>query len=350
MTCASRPQCRHCGTGLLIWAHDQWSPGYGDAVTRTRHPVAALVVVSITILWTIPTLGLLVTSFRPRWAVFDSGWWTVVTNPDLTLENYRVVLTGGEVLPGGITPFLVNSFAIAIPATIFPVVLGAMAAYALTWLPFRGSTMFLMLIVGLQVVPLQMVLLPLLELFNTGWSIGPVPLSPNLIDAETGRPLLAGRYVTLWIVHTMIALPLAIFLLVSFGSRVSREVLDAAQLDGASHPQIFRRVYLPLMVPALASVVIFQFLWVWNDLLVAITFVGGGSSVAPLTAYLAYLKGGFGENEHLLTAAAFVAMVVPLIVFFTLQRHYARGFVPMGWIGARDRRAALVPSEAGSGR
>jgi alpha-glucoside transport system permease protein len=295
-------------------------------MTRLRHPYAAGIITVITVLWTIPTFGLFVTSFRPRWADFSSGWWTVFTDPNLTLENYRVVLTGGEVLPDGILPYFFNSIAVAIPATIFPIALAAMAAYALAWLPVRGSTIMLMTIVGLQIVPLQMALLPLLDLFNNGWSIGPIPIVPNLVDPETGRSLLAGRYVTLWIAHTMFALPIAIFLLYTFGARMPRELFDAARVDGAGHPYIFRRIFLPLMLPALATIAIFQFLWVWNDLLVAITFVGGGSNVAPLTAYLAYLKGGFGENEHLLTAAAFVAILVPLLVFFSLQRYYVRGF------------------------
>ncbi len=304
---------------------------------RPRHPLATVIVVAITILWTIPTFGLLTTSFRPRWEVFDSGWWTVFANPSLTLENYRVVLTGGDVLPEGITPYLFNSFAIAIPATIFTVALASMAAYAITWLPMRGMTVLLMAIVGLQIVPIQMALLPLLEMFNTGLSIGPIPIFPALTNPETGRSLLAGNYATLWIAHTMFSLPLAIFLIYSFGSRMPKELFQAAQMDGASHPVIYRRLYLPLMLPALATVVIFQFLWVWNDLLVALTFVGGSSTVAPITAYLTYLKGGFGQNEHLLTAAAFVAMVVPLVVFFSLQRYFARGFTPNGVI--RDRSA-----------
>lgn len=297
-------------------------------MTRLRHPLAAVVVVFITVIWTIPTFGLLVTSFRPRWANFGSGWWTVFVDPNLTLENYRVVLTGGEVLPEGITPYFFNSLAVAIPATVFPIMLGAMAAYAISWMPIRGSTLLLMVIVGLQIVPIQMALLPLLELFNSGWSIGPIPIVPNIVDPQTGQSLLAGRYITLWIAHTIFSLPIVVFLLYSFGGRIPREIFDAAQIDGASHSHTFRKIYLPLMLPALAAMGIFQFLWVWNDLLVAITFVGGGSNVAPITAYVAYLNGGFGENEHLLTAAAFVAMLVPLIIFFALQRFYARGFTP----------------------
>jgi alpha-glucoside transport system permease protein len=307
----------------------------GDVVTKRRNPVAVLIVTVIAVIWTVPTVGLLVTSFRPRWEVHYSGWWTVIQNPVLTLENYRTVLTGGDVLPDGISPYLFNSLAIAVPATVFPIILGAMVAYAITALHFRGSLALLIVIVALQVIPLQMTLLPLLELFNIGWSIGPIPIVPNLVDPQTGRSLLAGRYITLWIVHTMFALPLCIFIFYSFGRRLSRDVIDAAQLDGASHFLIFRRLYLPLMSPALATFAIFQFLWVWNDLLIAITFVGGSSNVAPITAYVAYLKGGFSQNEHLLTAAAFIAMVIPLIVFFALQRYYARGFVPSAYV--RDR-------------
>lgn len=296
-----------------------------------------MVVVALTVLWTIPTFGLFATSLRPRWAVFDSGWWTVFVQPNLTLENYRVVLTGDDVLPNGIAPYLVNSFAIAIPATLFTVLFASMAAYAITWLPIRGTTALLAVIVGLQIMPLQMALLPLLEMFNSGLSIGPIPIFPTLTNPETGRSLIAGNYATLWIAHTMFALPLAIFLIYSFGHRMPRDIFQAAQMDGASHPVIYRRLYLPLMLPALATVTIFQFLWVWNDLLVALTFVGGSSTVAPITAYLSYLKGGFGQNEHLLTAAAFVAMIVPLIVFFSLQRYYARGFTPSRFL--QDRSA-----------
>lgn len=297
--------------------------------------MVTVVVVAIAVLWTVPTIGLFVTSLRPRWEVHYSGWWTVFQDPVLTLENYRVVLTGGDVLPDGISPYLFNSLAIAVPATVFPIVLGSMVAYAITVVNFRGALAVLITIVALQIIPLQMTLLPLLELFNSGWSIGSIPIVPHLVDPETGRSLLAGRYITLWIVHTMFALPLCIFIFYSFGAKLSRDVVDAAQLDGASHFLIFRRLYLPLMSPALATFAIFQFLWVWNDLLIAITFVGGSSSVAPITAYVAYLKGGFSQNEHLLTAAAFIAMVIPLVIFFALQRYYARGFVPGALI--RDR-------------
>jgi alpha-glucoside transport system permease protein len=294
-------------------------------MTKLRHPLAALVVSIIALLWTIPTFGLLVTSFRPPWADFSSGWWTVFTQPNLTLNNYQAVLTGGDYLPGGITPYFFNSIAVAIPATIFPIALAAMAAYALNWMRVRGAIFILLAIVALQVVPIQMALLPLLDMFNTGWSLGPIPIVPTFENPETGRSLLAGNFVTLWIAHTIFALPFAIYLLFVFGSKVPKELIEAARVDGASHQYIFRKIFIPLTIPALASVAIFQFIWVWNDLLIAISFVGGGPQVAPITAYLSYLNGGFGQNQHLLTAAAFIAIALPLVVFFALQRYFVRG-------------------------
>ncbi len=294
-------------------------------MSKLRHPFASVVVIAVAVLWTIPTFGLLVTSFRPPWADFASGWWTVFAQPNLTLDNYETVLTGGDVLPGGITPYFFNSLAVAIPATMFPIILAAMAAYALNWMQVRGAVIILLVIVSLQVVPIQMALIPMLEMLNTGWSIGPIPIVPTFVDPQTGRSLLAGNFVSLWIAHTIFALPFATYLLFVFGSKVPKELMEAARVDGASHAYIFRRIFLPLTIPALASVAIFQFIWVWNDLLIAITFVGGGPQVTPITAYLSYLNGGFGQNEHLLTAAAFVAILVPLVIFFTLQRFFVRG-------------------------
>lgn len=286
-----------------------------------------LVVVAVTVLWTIPTFGLFVTSLRPSELSSYSGWWAAFSDRTFTLDNYREVLAGGDLTPTGVTPYLVNSLAIAVPATIFAIVLGAMAAYALAWVPFRGATALLMLVVGLQVVPIQMALLPLTVLFSNGWSIGGVPIVPRISDPETGRPLLAGTYGPLWIAHTMFTLPFAIFLLHHFISRLPRELLDAARVDGASHVRVFRSVVLPLARPAIASLGIFLFLWVWNDLLIAITLTTGSPDTAPVTAYLADLEGAFGSKEYLLTAGAFVAIVIPLVVFFSLQRYFARGLL-----------------------
>jgi len=282
-------------------------------------PWASGVVIVLTVLWTIPTFGLLVTSLRPSGPATNSGWWTIFTNPELTLENYAEVLGGGDIVSGGILPFFFNSFAIAIPAAIFPLVIATMAAYALAWVPFRGATLLFFMIFALQIVPLQMALLPLLQMFNLGWSIGPVTVIPDLN--------LGGTYIPLWVAHTMFALPLAIFLLHNFVRQLPRELFEAARVDGASHFLIFRKLVLPLTVPAIASFAIFQFLWVWNDLLVGLTFGGGVREIAPLTVRLAEMVGTRGSGWEVLTAGAFISMIVPLIVFFTLQRYFIRGLL-----------------------
>lgn len=290
------------------------------AVRRSlSSPWATAVVIIITVLWTIPTFGLLVTSLRPSGPAVNSGWWTVFTNPELTLENYVEVLGGGDVISGGILPYFFNSFAIALPAAIFPLVIATMCAYALAWIPFRGATILFFAIFALQIVPLQMALLPLLQMFNLGWSIGPVTIVPDLN--------LGGTYIPLWVAHTMFALPLAVFLLHNFMAQLPRDVIEAALVDGASHFTIFWRIILPLSVPAIASFAIFQFLWVWNDLLVALIFSGGTQDVAPLTQRLAELVGSRGQDWQRLTAGAFVSLVVPLIVFFSLQRFFVRGLL-----------------------
>jgi alpha-glucoside transport system permease protein len=298
------------------------------AKRRLSSPWASGLVVLITILWTIPTFGLLVTSLRPAQEASSSGWWTALIPPGpFTFSNYQEVWTGGDIIPSGITPYFFNTFAIAIPAAIFPLVIACMAAYALAWIPFKGSSFIFFTIFALQVVPLQMALLPLLQMFNFGWSIGPIPIFPDLNVPGSNQSLLAGTYIPLWIAHTMFALPLAIFLLHNFVAQLPRDLFEAARVDGASHFLIFRKLVLPLSVPAIASFAIFQFLWVWNDLLVALTFAGGTPDVAPLTVYLANIKGTYGAQLHLITAGAFIAIIVPLIVFFSLQRFFVRGLL-----------------------
>lgn len=294
---------------------------------KLSSPWASLVVIVITILWTVPTFGLLITSIRPASEASSSGWWTFFANPTATLSNYSQVLTGGSTIPEGITPYFFNSFAIAIPGAIFPLVIACMAAYALAWIPFKGATLAFFAIFALQVVPLQMALLPLLTMFNKGWSLGPLTIFPDLNKPGSEQSLFVGTYIPLWIAHTMFALPLAVFLLHNFIAQLPRELMEAARVDGASHFLIFRKLVLPLAIPAIASFAIFQFLWVWNDLLVALTFSGGTSDVAPITAYLASIKGTYGAQLHLITAGAFIAIVVPLIVFFSLQRFFVRGLL-----------------------
>ncbi|MEZ5115286.1 MAG: carbohydrate ABC transporter permease [Candidatus Nanopelagicales bacterium] len=297
------------------------------AKRKLSSPWATGLVVLLTVLWTIPTFGLLVTSLRPAGPATSTGWWTAFTNPEFTLNNYSEVITGGDIIPSGITPYFFNTFAIAIPAAIFPLVIACMAAYAIAWVPFRGATFVFFTIFALQVVPLQMALLPLLQMFNFGWSLGPIPIFPDINAPNSTASIWAGTYIPLWIAHTMFALPLAIFLIHNFVAQLPRDLMEAAKVDGANPFLTFRKVVLPLSVPAIASFAIFQFLWVWNDLLVALTFAGGTPDVAPLTVYLANIKGTYGAQLHLITAGAFIAIIVPLIVFFSLQRFFVRGLL-----------------------
>jgi alpha-glucoside transport system permease protein len=284
-------------------------------------PLASALVIVLTLLWTIPTFGLLVASFRPSGLSATSGWWTVFAHPQLTASNYNTVLFHSASFGGttGVMPYLVNSLAITIPATLFPLALASMAAYVLAWVKFRGSDTLFFFIFALQVVPLQMSLIPLLQLFSGGAHIGSVALVPALN--------VSGTYVSLWTAHTMFALPLAIYLLHNFIAAIPRDLVEAGLVDGASHFRVFRTIILPLATPALAAFAIFQFLWVWNDLLVGLTFAGGTPAVAPLTVRLAQMTGSFGGRWELLTAGAFIAIVIPLAVFFSLQRYFVRGLL-----------------------
>jgi alpha-glucoside transport system permease protein len=295
-------------------------PARGAIRRSFSSPVASLLIIVLTVLWTVPTFGLLVTSLRPAKQVATTGWWTTFTNPHLTFDNYHTVLfVGGYGVNNGIMPYVVNSLAITIPGTIFPLAIASMAAYALAWVRFKGSDFIFFGIFALQVVPLQMALLPLLQLYSGGAHLGNVTIIPNLH--------LTGSYWPVWLSHTMFAMPLAIYLLHNFIAQLPREVMEAAMVDGASHFKIFRSIVLPLATPALASFAIFQFLWVWNDLLVGLTFVGGSPNVTPLVARLNQLSGSFGSHWELLTAGAFVSMIIPLIVFFALQRYFVRGLL-----------------------
>ncbi len=291
------------------------------AVRRSfSSPTASFFVIVLTVLWTVPTIGLLVTSVRPAKDVALTGWWTIFTHPSFTLSNYHTVLFQSSFgSSGGLMPYLVNSLAISIPGTILPLTIAAMAAYALAWIRFKGSDAIFFTIFALQVVPLQMALIPLLQLYSGGAHIGSVRVFPALA--------LGGTYFPVWISHTMFAMPLAIFLLHNFIAQLPRDIMEAAMVDGASHFKIFRSIVMPLAAPALASFAIFQFLWVWNDLLVALTFAGGTPEVAPLTVRLAQLAGSFGRSWELLTAGAFISIIIPLIVFFALQRYFVRGLL-----------------------
>lgn len=282
-------------------------------------PWASGIALVIALLWTIPTFGLLVSSFRPAKDINTTGWWTFFSNPEFTFENYYEVLLVGSAVTPPLSQYFFNSFAITIPAAIFPLTLATFAAYALAWFEFKGRDFLFFTIFALQVIPLQMALIPLLQLFARGLVIGDVTIIPDLG--------ITGTYIPIWIAHTIFGLPLATFLLHNFLRQIPRELIEAARVDGAGWFMLFRRIVLPLSIPAIASFAIFQFLWVWNDLLVGLTFGGGEKSIAPLTVRLAEMVGTRGGGWEVLTAGAFVAMIVPLIVFFALQRYFVRGLL-----------------------
>jgi alpha-glucoside transport system permease protein len=267
-------------------------------------PWASLAALVIAVLWTIPTFGLFLSSFRPERDVQRTGWWTFLTNPNLTFENYADVLFGGSQPLSG---FFVNSILITIPSVTIPIILATMAAYGFAWTRFPMRDTLFVAIFALQIVPLQVALLPLLEIF-----------------VGTG---LNGTFWTVWIAHSTFALPLAIFLLHNSMREIPAELVEAARVDGAGHVRIFTTIMLPLMKPAIAAFAVFQFLWVWNDLLVALVFAGGTADVAPLTVRVAELAGTRDSDWHLLAAGAFVSIVIPLIVFFALQRYFVRGLL-----------------------
>ena len=286
---------------------------FGRTKKRLTSRGATLAALIIAIVWTIPTFGLFITSIRPRDEIIRTGWWEIFVRPEATLENYENVLFGSDSL---LQPFI-NSIVISLPATVFPLVFASLAAYAFAWMKFKGRDVLFVLVFALQIVPIQMALVPLLSLFTRGLTIGGVTLYEGLRGA--------GDFSQVWIAHTIFALPLAIFLLHNFIAEIPGEVIEAARVDGASHGQIFFRIVLPLSLPAIASFAIFQFLWVWNDLLVALIFASGRA--APITRALAELTGEFGRNWHLLPAGAFISIIVPLVVFFALQRYFVRGLL-----------------------
>lgn len=266
-------------------------------------PVRIAVVV-IALIWTLPTVGLFVSSLRPSDNIKATGWWSALTHPfeqaQWTVDNYDQVLTSD-----GMGNAFLNSLIVTIPSVVIPITIAAFAAYAFAWLDFPGRAFLFVVVVGLMVVPLQMSLIPLLRLYTQ-------------ID-------LNGTFLGLWLSHTGFGLPLAIFLLFGYIATLPGEIIESAHVDGASALTTFTRLVLPLSVPVIASFAIFQFLWVWNDLLVALVFLGTKREVAVVTSRLSALVGERGEQWHVLTAGAFITMVIPLIVFFALQRYFVRG-------------------------
>lgn len=265
-----------------------------------------VLLLSIMLIWILPTLGLLITSVRPASAVSNSGWWTVLNSPlkftQFTLENYDSVLNLNNM-----DIAFRNSFIIAVMGTFLPVTIASFAAFGLAKLRFKGRMVIYGIIVGLLVIPLQMTFIPILRIFN-------------FLN-------ISGTFVALWIAHTGYGMPFAVFMLYNFFSNLPDDLFEAAYIDGASMWTVYYKLALPLSVPALASLVIFQFLWTWNDLLVALIYLGGTQDVAPVTIRLANMVGSYGQNWHVLTAGAFISIVVPLIIFFSLQRYFIRGIL-----------------------
>ncbi len=359
-------------------------PGSSKRQQRINSLLVNLTLAIICILWTIPTLGLLVSSFRTRDDILSSGWWTilphqeyvqsgelielpretaldqpiaipqlnatvqdselqagvtlptgervqwesrrrrtiqvqqqqVVANTDFTLDNYRSVLTGQSRDESGVaraeagTDFgsaFLNSVTVAVPATVIPILIAAFAAYGFAWMRFPGRKLLFTIIVALLVVPLQIALVPILRDY--------VGLGIN------------GTFLAVWLAHAGFGLPLATYLLYNYISELPREILESAFIDGATPLTTFTQLILPLSVPALASFAIFQFLWVWNDYLVALIFLGATPNVQVITMRLANLVGTRGQDWHLLTAGAFLSMLLPLVVFFSLQRFFVRGLL-----------------------
>ncbi|MGW8226068.1 MAG: carbohydrate ABC transporter permease [Anaerolineales bacterium] len=263
-----------------------------------------ITIIIIALIWTVPTIGLLITSFRPPDDIKSSGWWTVFQHPfdasQYTISNYSQVITAD-----GMGNSFINSLLVTIPSVVIPITIAAFAAYAFAWLEFPGRRFFFVVVVALMVVPLQAALVPLLRLY-----VG--------ID-------LNGTFLGVWLAHTGFGLPLAIFLFYGYIGSLPAEIIESAHVDGASPMTTFTSLVLPLSVPVIASFAIFQFLWVWNDLLVAIVFLGTRKEVSVVTSRLAALIGERGQDWHVLTSGAFITMVIPLIVFFALQRYFVRG-------------------------
>jgi alpha-glucoside transport system permease protein len=275
------------------------APGVGAG---RASPVVRIVLLVICFLWLVPTIGIVVTSFRTPEAALTSGWWTVITSPlyftQYTITNYR------EAWSAGMNNSFINSFAVTLPATIIPIMIAAFAAYAFTFMEFPFRDTLFVVIVALLVVPNQVALVPLLRLYT---------------DVN-----LTGQFAAVYLAHIGFGMPLAIYILRNYMSTLPKAVIESAKIDGASHFKTFWRLIVPMSVPALASFAIFQFLWVWNDLLIALLFLGPGEREV-VTVTVASLVGQQQQGWQLLTAGAIISMVVPVAVFISLQRYFVRG-------------------------
>ncbi len=262
------------------------------------------VLIILCLLWLIPLIGTLVTSFRTVDAAANTGWWSVIVHPStlssLTLQNYKTALGGSTDMGQA----FINSLAITLPATFIPILIASFAAYAFTFMQFRGREFLFLGIVSMMVVPAYVAFIPILKIYK-----------------DLG---LSGTFPAAWLAHIGFGMSLAIYILRNYMSTLPKTVIESAKMDGASHYMTFYRLVLPMSVPALASFAIFQFLWVWNDLLVALVFIGPGDN-QPVTVALTQLKGQLGQGWELTTAGGFITMILPIIVFLALQRYFIRG-------------------------
>ncbi len=281
-----------------------------EAKTKLSSPWASGVAVVIAIMWTVPTVGLLVNSMRSGTGTntgpSTSAWWTFFTNGvHFSFSNYSHAWTGNNGNTSPMSSFLLNTVAITLPAVFIPITLALLAAYAFAWIDFKGKNVLFITVFAMQIVPIQVALIPL-----------------NTVYVKFG---LNTSFWSIWLSHTIFGLPLAIFLLHNFMKEIPASLIEAARVDGAGHVKIFLQVLLPLLVPAIASFGIFQFLWVWNDLLIALTFSSGNT--APITKGIQGLTTQFASAADVLPAAAIIAMLVPLGVFLSLQRFFVRGLL-----------------------
>jgi alpha-glucoside transport system permease protein len=271
-----------------------------------RVPAGALWL--IVVLWSVPTVGLFINSFRDPLDQRRTGWWEMLLHPQFTLDAYQGALAGHSTGTLSVGEAFLNSIAIAVPSTIFPLAIAALAAYAFAWMRFPGRHALFLLVVGMLIVPIQATLVPLLMLLKDLGVLGTFPC--------------------IWLIHTAFTMPFGILLLHNFMAELPSEIIDAARVDGAGDVALFRRFILPLSIPALAAFGTLQFLGCWNDYLVALVFMQSAQpSNVPLTVVLVNLVTAHGEGLGYLPAAAFVSMVVPLLVFFTLQRYFVKGLV-----------------------
>lgn len=267
---------------------------------RPRSTTSIVTMVILCVLWTLPTVGLLVTSLRDRDAQAETGWWTALWNGGWTTQNYSGIFDRFDMGTA-----LLNSVIVAIPATVIPIMFAAFAAYAFTFMDFRGKDLLFISIVAVMVVPIQVAFQPLLNL-----------LGPNGLG-------ISGQFIAVWLLHTGFGMPLAIYTFRNYMATLPKTVIESAKIDGATHFQTFWRLIVPMSVPALAAFAILQFLWVWNDLLIAKLFLSTDNTTVIVK--LQGLLGAQGQGTELLPAGAFLSMLIPMVVFFTLQRYFVRG-------------------------